>query len=78
MSEGNVHPDKLLAETPQSALEHQLIADYLLRKGYRILDLHKLPEQRAKKLRKEACLYAALKLAEVEARSKFRHEIEAP
>jgi len=70
--------DRDFAEYPQSALERKLISEYLLSKGVRRQDLGNLPEQEAKILMKEACHYAALKLAEIEARSKFRQNIRAP
>lgn len=78
MSEENIDLDKCLSEGPQSALEHSLIEEYLLSKGYRMADLRSLPEDQAKALMKEACLFAALKLAEVESKVRFRKEIEAP
>ena len=62
-------------ELPESALERNLIRDYLREKGYSIEDLQKLPPEEAKSLMIEACQYAALKLAEVESRAKFRREI---
>jgi len=70
--------DRDLTEYPQSALERKLISEYLHSKGYSRQDLRNLPRQQAKILMKEACHYAALKLAEIEARSKFRQNIRAP
>jgi hypothetical protein len=67
-----------LANGPQSVLERALIAEYLLAKGYLLSDLKYLPEQEAKDLMKAACLYAGLKLAEIEAKAKFRRKIQAP
>jgi hypothetical protein len=68
--------DRLLAEGPQSVLESSLIAQYLLSKGYLVSDLKDLPEQTAKSLMKKACLYAALKLAEIESRAKLRRGLK--
>ena len=62
--------------SPQSALERELIAEYLRDKGYRREDLHKLPEEEAKEIMKAACMYASLKLAEVEAKASFRQKIQ--
>jgi hypothetical protein len=76
MAEVKVGLDRLLMEGPQSGLERKLIAEYLLSKGYLMSDLRDLPEQKAQNLMKKACLYAALKLAEIESRAKFRREIE--
>jgi len=67
-----VHVDS----SPQSALERELIREYLRSKGYQREDLHKLPKKEAKKLMKEACIYASLKLAEVEAKAGFRQKIQ--
>jgi hypothetical protein len=63
---------------PQSTLERKLIEEYLLEKGYRLIDLRGLPKAEAVSLMKEACLYASLKLAEVESRAQFREEIRGP
>jgi hypothetical protein len=71
-------PDQIPSENPQSNLERKFIADYLLRKGYRLSDLRKLPEQEVKSLMREACRFASLKLSEIESRYKFRHKIEGP
>lgn len=65
-------------ENPESTLEQKFIAEYILSKGYRLSDLKYLPKQQADKLMKEACRYATLKLAEIEARSKFRRKIDFP
>jgi hypothetical protein len=65
-------------ENPESILERKLIAEYLLSKGYKMTDLKNLSEIEAGALIKEACLYATLKLAEIEAKSKFRRKIEMP
>lgn len=62
-------------ELPESALERNLIRDYLREKGYSIEDLQALPEEQAKSLMREACQHAALKLAEVESRARFQREI---
>jgi hypothetical protein len=67
-----------MSEGPQSALEKKLVEDYLQSKGYTREDLHKLPADQAKELMKEACMYASLKLAELQAKSQFREEIHIP
>ena len=76
MDEVKVGLNPLLAEGPQSALERRLIAAYLLSRGYRMPDLKDLPEQTATSLMKNACLYAALKLTEIESRARLRREIK--
>jgi hypothetical protein len=52
---------------PQSALEKRFIGAYLRGKGYRLEDLRRLPRDEADRLMEEACLYAALRLTEIEA-----------
>jgi hypothetical protein len=69
--------DQDLQESPESALERKLIEEYLLNKGYQKTDLRGLPAQEVSSLMKEACRYASLRLAEIEARSKFRRKIGA-
>lgn len=77
MSGEKLDLEKGLSGGSLTNLERQLIDEYLLSKGYRMVDLHSLPKEEAKALMREACLDAALKLAEIEARVKFRKEIEA-
>jgi hypothetical protein len=69
---------KRILEGPQSVLERRFIKGYLLKKGYRLADLRGLPKNEAKLLRIEACLYASLKLAEVESRARFTEKIHFP
>jgi hypothetical protein len=68
-------PTQPAVYAPQSSLERQLISDYLMEKGYRLETLKILPRNQVKKLMTEACTYASLKLAEIEARSQFRRKI---
>lgn len=77
MKESNLNMDteKCSENGPQSPIERQFIKDFWLKKGYRLEDLHELPEKEANELIKAACLYASLKLAEVEAKGRFREEI---
>ena len=69
------YPTSSFRKLPQSELEWQLITDYLKDKGYTRQDLIKLPKEQAQRLMTEACRYASLKLAEIEARSQFRQKI---
>jgi len=62
-------------EGPQNALERKYVREYLLEKGYHMEDLARLPQEKAQQLMREACQYAALKLAEVEAKGHFRKKI---
>jgi len=65
-------------EGPQSALERKYIQDYLQSKGVNLENLGDLPKDEQQHLMREACKYASLKLAEVESRAKFRHDIHGP
>jgi hypothetical protein len=78
MLTGFVALDRDMLEGPQSGLERKLIAEHLLSKGYRKSDLQNMPEEQRKALMKEACVYAAVKLANIEAKFKFRLRIQAP
>jgi hypothetical protein len=70
--------DKDADEKSVSFLEQKFIAEYLHSKGFRRTALRNLPETQRKALMKEACIYAASKLAEIESKSKFRRKIEPP
>jgi len=70
-----VVPTQQAVQAPQSPLERQLIVDYLAEKGHRLPDLKNLPAEMSKKLMTEACVYASLRLAEIQARSQFRRAI---
>ena len=68
-------PLKNAVKAPQSPLERQLINSYLQSKGFTRQDLLTMPLEDARVLMAEACTYASLKLAEVEARSQFGKKI---
>jgi hypothetical protein len=78
MTDEPINVEECMSEGPQSALEKKLVEDYLQSKGYSREGLHKLPEDLVKQLMKEACMYASLKLAELQAKSQFREEIRTP
>ena len=78
MTENKQLLGKDASDRPEYDLERNLIAEYLRNKGYSMADLKELPEELANSLMKEACQFAAFKLAEIEARSKFRHKIVSP
>lgn len=67
-------PTRGSVNAPQSPLERQLIIDYLNEKGYQLEDMKKLPRSRVKLLMTQACTFASLRLAEIEARSQFRQK----
>jgi hypothetical protein len=56
-------------------MEKTLIEAYLKGKGYTLEDLKALPEAEARQLKTEASTYASNKLAEVELRAHFVHEL---
>jgi hypothetical protein len=70
--------DRDATDAFESSLERQLIAEYLLSKGYQKADVRNLPEEQRKALMTEAIVYAALRLANIEAKSKFRQKIRFP
>lgn len=62
-------------QDPEGQLERALIDDFLRARGLDAAALHALPEDQAKRVLTEASAYAAMKLAEVEARAHYVHEI---
>jgi hypothetical protein len=75
VTENNFTIDPRIFEGPFTKLDIKYIDDYLESHGYKWSDLCLLPEEEAKKLMVEASRYATMKLAEQEARAKFRKEI---
>jgi len=65
-------------EGPQSKLKRKYIQEYLRSKGACLESLSKLPQDEQRRLMCEASQSASLKLAEVESRAKFRHDIHTP
>ena len=61
-----------------SKLEMEHIRAYLKEKGHTLADLHKMPAEKAKALLAQANAYASARMAEVEARARFRKEIHGP
>jgi hypothetical protein len=62
-------------EEPQAALERAFIDEYLRANGHDRRALYQLPGDQVRGVLREAALYAAAKLAELEARSHYIHEI---
>ena len=62
-------------EEPQAALERAFIDEYLRSRGYTLRTVHDLPADQVKALMRQAAIYAAAKLAEVEARATYVHDI---
>ena len=68
-------PAQLTVKEPKSLLELQYIINYLAERGYSLKNIQTLPTDLAKQLMREACTFASLKLAEIEALSQFRNKI---
>ena len=62
-------------EDPEGPLERALIDEFLRARGLDSAALQALPEAEAKRVSTEASVYAATKLAEVEARAHFVHQL---
>lgn len=62
-------------ESPLGKLERALIDEFLQMRGQSPETLRALPEPARQELMKEASIYASAKLSEVDARSKFVHEL---
>jgi hypothetical protein len=62
-------------QSPLSGLERSLIDEFLRRRGYDPAHLEQLPDTFRDGLLKEASLYASARLAEVESRAHYVHEI---
>jgi len=59
-------------------LERKLIKEYLQREGYGESELAAMSPEARREVMVAACLYATIRLAQIEARSKFIHKIECP
>ena len=62
-------------ENPERQLEQMLIQEFLRARGYDSRRLEALPEKDRTRLLTEASVHAAGKLAEVEARAHFVHDV---
>lgn len=67
--------DALPLESPLGGLERALIDEFLHMRGQTPESLHELAESERRALLGEASVYASGKLSEVDARSKFVHEM---
>lgn len=56
-------------------LERALIAEFLERRGYTLVTVRSLPGAEMHALLKEASAYASARLAEVESRAHFIHDL---
>jgi hypothetical protein len=62
-------------EDPERQLEQALINDFLRTRGLDSAALHTMPNDEAKRVLTEACVYASARLAEIDARAHFVHQI---
>ncbi len=62
----------------KASLERVYFLFYLKSKGQTAESLKSLPENEAKKIRREAAIYASTKLAEEENRARFVEDIHRP
>jgi hypothetical protein len=62
-------------EDPLAKLERAFIDEYLREQGLDLRTLHELPADRIKSILRRAAVYAAGRLAEVEARASYVHGI---
>ena len=72
---GTKEADGRPLQDPKGQLERALIDDFLRMRGHDRRSAEALPEDERKRLLQEASVYAAAKLAEVEARAHFLHEL---
>jgi len=68
-------PAETPVQSPLGALERTLIEGYVRSRGYDPDRLHELDEAIRDELLKQASVYASSRLAEVEARSQYVHEL---
>lgn len=68
-------PGARAIEDPEGQLESALIEEFLRSRGFDSSALRALPEDEAKRLRAEATVHAAARLAEVDARAHFVHNL---
>ena len=69
--------DARAMEDPEGRLENALIEEFLRARGLDSSALQALPDDEAKRVLTEASVYAGARLAEVEARAHFVHEIHS-
>jgi hypothetical protein len=63
------------SDAPLGQLERSLIDEFVRSRGHSHESLGQLPEAERERLLREASLYASVRMAEVESRSHYVHEI---
>jgi hypothetical protein len=64
-------PGQQPLQDPNGLLESELINEFLRTRGYDLRSLDSLPEDKRRRLLREASMHAAGKLTEIEARAHF-------
>jgi hypothetical protein len=60
---------------PNAGLERALIEEFIRTRGYDPAKLHDLPEELRRRVQSDASTHAAARLAEMEARAHYVHEL---
>ena len=68
-------PDARAIEDPNAHLEQALIDEFIGAHGHDPARLHEMPTAERDRLQKEAVAHASAKLAEMESRAHFVHEL---
>jgi hypothetical protein len=78
MTGETIELNRLFVVGSHTVLERTLISEYLLCNGYQISDLRELSPEVAISLIREACQFAAIRLAEIEFGDKCLQKIRLP
>ena len=62
-------------EDPQARLERALISEYLATRGCDLTTIDSKPPAERRELLEQASLYAAVRLAEIDARAAYVHDL---
>jgi hypothetical protein len=69
-----IDPDSHIAD-PNAGLERAMIEEFIRRRGYDPARLEQLPEDVRMRVQAEASTHAAARLAEMEARAHYVHDL---
>lgn len=68
-------PDARAMEDPEGRLEQAFIDEFLRSRGLDQASVHRLPPEEARRILAEASSYATSRLAEIEARAHYVHQL---
>ena len=71
----NTDPDTWHIADPNAGLERAMIEEFIRRRGYDPSTLQELPEEVRVRVQAEASTHAASRLAEMEARAHYVHDL---